>query len=81
MITNENKLPSDLVSTDNQTNKFVTSEEKATWNAKQNALTFDTTPTTNSTNPVTSGGIKTYVDTIVGDIESILTTLDVGSGV
>ena len=30
--------------------------------AKQNTLTFDTTPTAASTNPVTSGGIKTYTD-------------------
>lgn len=29
---------------------------------KQNTLTFDTTPTAQSTNPVTSGGIKSYVD-------------------
>ena len=29
---------------------------------KQDALTFDTTPTASSTNPVTSGGIKTYAD-------------------
>lgn len=29
---------------------------------KQNTLTFDTTPTASSTNPVTSGGIKTYTD-------------------
>jgi hypothetical protein len=29
---------------------------------KQDELTFDTTPTASSTNPVTSGGIKTYVD-------------------
>ena len=29
---------------------------------KQDKLTFDTTPTTNSTNPVTSGGIKTALD-------------------
>lgn len=28
---------------------------------KQNVLTFDTVPTTNSTNPVTSGGIKTAI--------------------
>lgn len=28
----------------------------------QPTLTFDSTPTANSTNPVTSGGIKTYVD-------------------
>lgn len=31
-------------------------------NAKQNTLTFDTTPTAGSTNPVTSGGIKVAVD-------------------
>ena len=30
--------------------------------AKQNTLTFDTTPTAASTNPVTSGGIKTALD-------------------
>ena len=29
---------------------------------KQDELTFDTTPTASSTNPVTSGGIKTYAD-------------------
>ena len=29
---------------------------------KQNTLTFDSTPTASSTNPVTSGGVKTYVD-------------------
>ena len=31
-------------------------------NAKQNTLTFDTTPTAASTNPVTSDGIKTALD-------------------
>ena len=31
---------------------------------KQDKLTFDTTPTADSTNPVTSGGVKTYVDNI-----------------
>lgn len=30
--------------------------------AKQDALTFDTTPTAGSTNPVTSGGVKTALD-------------------
>ena len=29
---------------------------------KQNTLTFDTTPTASSTNPVTSGGVKTALD-------------------
>lgn len=31
--------------------------------SKQNTLTFDTTPTAGSTNPVTSGGIKSALDT------------------
>ena len=31
--------------------------------AKQNELTFDTAPTAGSTNPVTSGGVKTAIDT------------------
>lgn len=30
--------------------------------AKQDALIFDTTPTANSTNPVTSGGVKAAID-------------------
>lgn len=30
--------------------------------AKQDALTFDTTPTANSNNPVTSGGVKAAID-------------------
>ncbi len=32
---------------------------------------FDTTPTQNSTNPVTSGGIKDYVDTYGGKIDTV----------
>lgn len=31
---------------------------------KQDKLTFDTTPTANSSNPVTSSGIKTAIDSI-----------------
>ena len=30
--------------------------------SKQDVLTFDSTPTANSTNPVTSGGVKTALD-------------------
>lgn len=48
---------------------------------KQNKLTFDTTPRTGSTNPVTSAGIKTYVDTAVGDIGTALIGLISGGGV
>ena len=37
----------------------------------QTALTFDSTPTANSTNPVTSGGIKTYVDNAIEATDNI----------
>lgn len=36
------------------------------------AITADATPTANSTNPVQSGGVKTYVDSKIGDINTIL---------
>lgn len=39
--------------------------------SKQDALTFDTAPTQNSTNPVTSGGLYN----VLGDIETALTTI------
>ena len=42
----------------------VTAAQKAAWNAKQNALTFDTTPTAGSDNPVTSGGVRAAIDGI-----------------
>lgn len=43
---------------------------------KQNTLTFDSTPTASSTNPVTSEGIKAYVDALpTGGIKE-LTTAD-----
>lgn len=48
--------------TQDSTHRVVTDTEKSTWNGKQDKLTFDTTPTANSTNPVTSGGIKTALD-------------------
>lgn len=44
------------------TTKHVTAAERSKWNGKQNKLTFDTAPTANSTNPVTSGGVKTELD-------------------
>ena len=40
----------------------ITSSDISSWNAKQSALTFDSTPTASSTNPVTSGGVKTALD-------------------
>lgn len=42
--------------------KHITAAERTAWNGKQNALTFDTTPTAGSTNPITSGGVKAALD-------------------
>ena len=36
---------------------------------KQDELTFDSTPTAGSSNPVTSSGIKSYVDSVLAGIE------------
>lgn len=75
-ITSTNKLNADLVDDTNSTNKFVSSSDITNWNNKQNALTFDNTPTSGSNNPVTSGGIYTYINTIVGDINTALDTIN-----
>lgn len=40
-----------------ETHRTVTDAEKAKWNSKQDVLTFDATPTAESTNPVMSGGV------------------------
>lgn len=56
-ITAQNKLSADLVDDTNATHKFVTTAEKATWNGKQDALTFDNFPVSGSNNPVKSGGL------------------------
>ena len=44
--------------------------------AKQDKLTFDVTPTHGSDNPVTSTGIKDYVDTITGQLADLNTPAD-----
>lgn len=60
------------------TNKQLT-DQLAT---KQDTLTFDNTPTASSTNPVTSGGVKSYVDDLIkteyltGTIETIAGNTD-----
>ena len=48
--------------TDGTTYKKVTQRQINIWDDKQNALTFDDTPTAGSNNPVKSGGIKTALD-------------------
>ena len=58
-IDSSHKLSADLVDDTGTTNKFVTASDITNWNSKQNALTFDDTPTNGSNNPVKSGGIYT----------------------
>ena len=62
------KLNSDLVSDTNQTNKFVTSSEKTTWNGK-----LDTSKVKNA-NSTTAGDVYDvrYINTMIGNIETLL---------
>lgn len=62
LIDATHKLNADLVDDSTSTNKLVTQTEIDSWNEKQGELTFDSTPTPNSTNPVTSGGIYTALE-------------------
>lgn len=71
LITSTNKLESDLITDTLQTNLFVSNAEKTTWNGKQDALTFDSTPTLNSNNPVTSNGIALALENAGGSIEIV----------
>lgn len=43
---------------------------KAALRLKQDVLTFDTTPTAGSENPVTSGGVKDALDALAAQIPS-----------
>ena len=70
-ITSSAKLDADLVADANSTNKFVTASQISAWNNKQNALTFDSTPTENSTNPVTSGGVYAALLTGIQFVEEV----------
>ena len=57
-------------------NKAITNE----LNKKQNTLTFDITPKNGSTNPVTSGGIKTAMDALSEKIVSPVITVTTLTG-
>lgn len=46
-----------FVTHDTDEERHITAVERNTWDAKQNALTFDSAPTSGSTNPITSGGV------------------------
>ena len=57
----------------------VTAAERTKWDSKQDKLTFDATPTANSTNPVTSGGVKTELDKKANAPKSVSVTLAAAS--
>lgn len=50
---------SDLTAHTGNSTIHITGAERTAWNAKQAALTFDSAPTSGSSNPVTSGGVYT----------------------
>ena len=61
---------SELSTHTSDTTVHITAAERTAWNAKQSALTFDTTPTAGSTNPVTSEGIKTALEVLQSNIDT-----------
>jgi hypothetical protein len=62
-LTGTPTIPSALSDlSDDSTHRTVTDTEKSTWNGKQDALSFDSTPTDSSTNPVTSNGVYDAVN-------------------
>ena len=64
-------------------NSGISKSDKTTWNNKQDKLTFDTTPTAGSTNPVTSGGVKsalTKSNVGLGNVTNVATESTITSG-
>lgn len=57
---------------------YIASASK--WSAKQDALKWDTAPTANSTNPVTSGGVKTAIDTVTAIAQGKTNTYVITTG-
>ena len=65
-LENKPTIPSALSDLDDDsTHRTVSDAEKQAWNAKQAALQWDATPTQNSPNPVTSGGVFTALSQCV----------------
>lgn len=65
----------------------LTSAEKTVWNNKQDALTFDSIPTENSGNPITSGGIYNVIKdneyviaAAINDLNTRLNNVESGEG-
>ena len=70
--------------TADSTHRTVTDVEKTTWNGKQDALTFDNTPTANSDNPVKIKGIFSALSWKLGtcgDGQNVTVTFSQGTKV
>ncbi|MBQ0097917.1 MAG: hypothetical protein KBS62_03150 [Oscillospiraceae bacterium] len=96
-ITSSSKLNADLVDDSSATNKFVTAQDKSNWNGKQNAISDLATIRQNSSlgatalqqskvksaQSTTSGDVYdvTYINAVVGDVETILADINSGGGV
>lgn len=73
---------STLTSHTSNTTVHITAAERTAWNAKQAALSFDKTPTSGSTNPVTSGGIYSMLSVKLStkqNASSAINTSNIGS--
>lgn len=60
----------------NITNAYTKTEVDTALGSKQGTLTFDTTPTQNSTNPVTSGGVYTALQNLPTGTGDVTTNTD-----
>ena len=67
-LSSTNKLNPEFINY-NSTHRAVSDAEKSTWNGKQNALTFDNTPTNGSSNPVKSGGVYAALENKVDKVD------------
>lgn len=67
-LSSTNKLNPEFINY-NSTHRAVSDTEKSTWNGKQDALTFDNTPTNGSSNPVKSGGVYAALDNKVNKVD------------
>ena len=77
-IDSSHKLSSDLVDDTGHTHKFVTSGDITNWNGKENASNKVTSISSASTDTQYPSAKCVY--DLVGDLETILTTLDIGGG-
>ena len=78
-VLTDGKVSADDVDDTNTTNKFVTSTEKTTWNAKEdnsNKVTTIDTSNPSSTKYPSESAVVTYVSGIVGNIATILDSIN-----